>query len=828
MGIAQPTGIEVAEVLYDFGIIQESKGKVKHDIKFTNDNEIPLIINNIETSCGCTVPLWVADSIAPGESTTIQVTYNPEGRPGKFIKSVLIKASTREKSFNRYVNIKGFVIGKDEESKFNLEQPSPNEKVLYDISIKPFTDTSIFIDSLPLSTEFQSFINDITYVIDQDNFANLALEFNISYLGKFSSDTFSIPQFKQHYKNNDSYFNTFDLGFAKTMNALHAELSSGRSVKIFIESSASRVPPKDGSLPMALAVKKSEEVKEVITQHLLNRGIPKEKIEFAEYAVAIQGPPYDRSKYSIYEYNKFQYVKITPIRGNQMAAFQHLLKLKKLIIHEIERRQYASYQVGFWTHITKNPFKKYLLKIASSNYNNEFLEASKITPINESFTEGDLPIEDSLETFLNVLNDNTVSFHEGPFHKKQFYENEGNYSKFASGVRREALAYGNVNLLISACISTNGKTKRATRIEAVKIAYNIKEKLKKQLLKEGLSEQQINFYPYQVWLLDSIGELPAHRKEMYNKMRITRMYQEEKAVATFIAKQKTDTLSQMALDLIKENETMWKENEADTFPDQSFLIYKKEFEKNEIPIDTSSTHFRVVMAEVVERYRSGSRLQLLIESSVSRKPTGETYDNYFLVREKERITRNLIEDFLIRKGISKDQIRFTTPIHLVQGPIYNTKFYKEDEYDKFQYMKIIPLYETGYDVSTARLSPYKIHFGYNLTKLNAKTHIFQNFVDRIARVIQKQGYIRLIIESSSSKVPTITEKTNDILAFHRAEEARNNILSEIRARGIDPRRVVITEERILVQGPVYNPETDSKTYERFQYIKILPEVLLKK
>ena len=55
---------------HDFGEIQE---EVVNYTYFKNEGEGPLIISNAQGSCGCTVPQWPRQPIAPGASGEIKV-----------------------------------------------------------------------------------------------------------------------------------------------------------------------------------------------------------------------------------------------------------------------------------------------------------------------------------------------------------------------------------------------------------------------------------------------------------------------------------------------------------------------------------------------------------------------------------------------------------------------------------------------------------------------------------------------------------------------------------------------------------------------------------
>ncbi len=84
---------EFEEENHDFGTIEEGV-VAKHDFKFKNTGEAPLIISSATGSCGCTVPEWPREPIAPGETGIIHVEFNSNGRTGKQDKNVTINANT--------------------------------------------------------------------------------------------------------------------------------------------------------------------------------------------------------------------------------------------------------------------------------------------------------------------------------------------------------------------------------------------------------------------------------------------------------------------------------------------------------------------------------------------------------------------------------------------------------------------------------------------------------------------------------------------------------------------------------------------------------------
>lgn len=95
---------------HDFGKINEADGRVSVVFSFKNEGMAPLVLSNVRASCGCTTPTWTKEPVEPGQTGTITVTYNPNGRPGRFQKTVTITSNASEPT--KKVYIKGEVIPK--------------------------------------------------------------------------------------------------------------------------------------------------------------------------------------------------------------------------------------------------------------------------------------------------------------------------------------------------------------------------------------------------------------------------------------------------------------------------------------------------------------------------------------------------------------------------------------------------------------------------------------------------------------------------------------------------------------------------------------------
>ncbi|MEM0992746.1 MAG: DUF1573 domain-containing protein [Bacteroidota bacterium] len=87
------TTMSFDEMVYDFGTVSAGE-KVRHVYTFKNTGNEPLVISNARGSCGCTVPQWPQEAIAPGDDGEIVVEYNSKGKSGNETKTVTITANT--------------------------------------------------------------------------------------------------------------------------------------------------------------------------------------------------------------------------------------------------------------------------------------------------------------------------------------------------------------------------------------------------------------------------------------------------------------------------------------------------------------------------------------------------------------------------------------------------------------------------------------------------------------------------------------------------------------------------------------------------------------
>jgi len=101
--------IAFVKVTHDYGTIKKgSNGNC--EFKFTNKGKIPLILSNVQATCGCTIAEWPKAPIMPGKSGSIKVKYNTN-LVGTFNKSIQVRSNAT----NSFVvlTIKGTITPKE-------------------------------------------------------------------------------------------------------------------------------------------------------------------------------------------------------------------------------------------------------------------------------------------------------------------------------------------------------------------------------------------------------------------------------------------------------------------------------------------------------------------------------------------------------------------------------------------------------------------------------------------------------------------------------------------------------------------------------------------
>ena len=86
--------LQLKEPNHSFGKIPQGR-PVTYVFEIVNTGKVPLLLENVQASCGCTTPEWSKDAIAPGATAPIKVGYNAYAE-GNFTKSVTITYNSHQ------------------------------------------------------------------------------------------------------------------------------------------------------------------------------------------------------------------------------------------------------------------------------------------------------------------------------------------------------------------------------------------------------------------------------------------------------------------------------------------------------------------------------------------------------------------------------------------------------------------------------------------------------------------------------------------------------------------------------------------------------------
>ena len=78
---------------FDFGKILQGE-VVSYTFHFKNTGNAPLLITNVDKSCGCTASDYPREPIQPGESGEIKITYDSKGHHGFQSKVLIVNSNT--------------------------------------------------------------------------------------------------------------------------------------------------------------------------------------------------------------------------------------------------------------------------------------------------------------------------------------------------------------------------------------------------------------------------------------------------------------------------------------------------------------------------------------------------------------------------------------------------------------------------------------------------------------------------------------------------------------------------------------------------------------
>lgn len=519
--------------------------------------------------------------------------------------------------------------------------------------------------------------------------------------------------------------------------------------------------------------------------------------------------------------NKFATIKLELFQNDNSYSVELsdaiYRTLKKFILNELSRRNYSPNQVGFSDHaFVKTPVllndQIALLKISSLTFNNDSISESGYV----ANAEKELQYYKTLEQTSKKLDSTKINKISGYLYTQKGASTSidlknPNYKTFISSSIREVLMNGSINIHIQVAANAKSSDLEMKRKKTIAAVKKIQKQIIKDLNAEGINENKITF---------SIPSILVYNDSfpVVEKLIVTRL--------NFLGEENKFSRLDKWLGL---NDTMYLYNKKIRDSKiqtriQDLPTYLQYFSKGEIKLDTSRREFKLWLQAMIEVMNSGTKISFLIESNESATPSSTKLSNSILSLQRANNTLAYLSNLFESKIKSKSLFQFPKVISAVKGLEYDTREFGVQFEQKFQYLKIIPFYDTITEIKT-ELFPYQVNFKYNFFEFPSKSDLFQVFITRLIEEINYKGYVKLIIEASSSRVPTENFSSNESLSYQRIEELKKQLIEEVIKKGFDPKRIIIIEERALVQGPPFirGDNKMNPIFHPYQYIKIIPE-----
>jgi hypothetical protein len=97
-----------APFVWDFGKVKEGTVQ-EHAFVFKNESQRTVQINQVQTSCGCTVSHAQKNTLSPGDSTQIPVRFDSHGYSGPTEQFVYVHTDNLDNPIVRFI-IKAYVV----------------------------------------------------------------------------------------------------------------------------------------------------------------------------------------------------------------------------------------------------------------------------------------------------------------------------------------------------------------------------------------------------------------------------------------------------------------------------------------------------------------------------------------------------------------------------------------------------------------------------------------------------------------------------------------------------------------------------------------------
>ena len=103
--------VEFPKKVHDFGAVSEKTDSVTCVFDVVNAGDLPMMIEGVYVSCGCTSATHSKDVIPPGDKGYVYVSFYPKDLDGRYLKTIYVYTTTRPRK--NFVRIKAVVVPGD-------------------------------------------------------------------------------------------------------------------------------------------------------------------------------------------------------------------------------------------------------------------------------------------------------------------------------------------------------------------------------------------------------------------------------------------------------------------------------------------------------------------------------------------------------------------------------------------------------------------------------------------------------------------------------------------------------------------------------------------
>ena len=249
--------------------------------------------------------------------------------------------------------------------------------------------------------------------------------------------------------------------------------------------------------------------------------------------------------------------------------------------------------------------------------------------------------------------------------------------------------------------------------------------------------------------------------------------------------------------------------------------YKAPFFSAKENIDVTTIKFKHFWEAILAYVSPGKNLKIILESSASKYPKTSGIEPYLAAKQKgEKVARFIKERYFKVTGKKLNIELITT----VQGPEYDLENFSKSDYYNYDYVKLVPVFTDRRKISIKPIQPkpYIVNYDYYYIGVDSRSIVFRKFCEYLVYEIETNGFVNIRTESSASNLIVDERKSNEYWAYSHLEVSKNRLFDYLRTRLIDPNRVIISNEKIVVQGMPFDRRIPVLRYRKFQFVTFVP------